>query len=348
MPFGKKTLSLKLGIALLLLLLAGLVLFVIATRQRQEFRKEAAYSGPSALTLTPSKTDVYPGEDVSFLVSLNPGLRGTAKVKSTGVEIHVSYDQAKIENVRIQNLSPIFSEIKQNIANGKIDFATGINPATTPPTFFENASEVARVSFKVKDATVVGSKIPFSFYSSDTQDVSIVTEYQVDTNVLGAVAPQTLEFNVVQRPTTMANIIFKIKFQGVTSQAPNQNVSFLLEGGNPTGTVRPVTSDVNGVFTGRVDNLPPATYNISIKGPYHLRNKFTGVALNVGDNTVNWTATVLKAGDAYNDNIIDIQDFAVLRRDFTKTSGPADFNFDGVVDITDFGLLRVNFGNSGN
>ena len=55
----------------------------------------------------------------------------------------------------------------------------------------------------------------------------------------------------------------------------------------------------------------------------------------------------LQEGDASDDNLVDIDDFGILKTQFGTAGPEADFNQDGVVDIDDFGLLKVNFGESG-
>lgn len=145
---------------------------------------------------------------------------------------------------------------------------------------------------------------------------------------------------------------FKIKLDGITSgPKPNANVNFILRQGSSSFNQQVVLAYNVLDSTFSTPPVPlsvsPGIYSILIKGPSHLRKLIPQtVQLNAGDNQMDWSAANLKilAGDAYNDNVVDIQDFAVLRRDFTKTTSPADFDLDSLVDITDFGLLRKNFG----
>jgi hypothetical protein len=111
-------------------------------------------------------------------------------------------------------------------------------------------------------------------------------------------------------------------------------------------------TDANGNFSVAVDNLPNGTYTWRVKGPTYLSTSGT-VVYNHAVNTV--AAMGLQpAGDANNDNLVDITDFGILFSTFGLSSGDpgydgrADWTGDGVVDITDFGLLRGNFGRLGN
>jgi hypothetical protein len=62
---------------------------------------------------------------------------------------------------------------------------------------------------------------------------------------------------------------------------------------------------------------------------------------------------LMRAGDANNDNRVDVGDFSVARSTFGLEIGNpgydarADFNGDGTVNIADFNLLRQNFGSGG-
>ena len=141
-----------------------------------------------------------------------------------------------------------------------------------------------------------------------------------------------------------ASFAFKLKFPGVTGGGKETQVgaNFVKDGKERVETVR-VVSDVNGVFTGEMINIDPGTYDIYLKGWAHLQKKFGGVTLNSGKNMIDWTAFPLLAGDANGDNLINIQDFGVLVRDYLKTESPADFNLDSMVNIQDFRFIVENY-----
>src|SRR4029077_8188641 len=73
--------------------------------------------------------------------------------------------------------------------------------------------------------------------------------------------------------------------------------------------------------------------------------------------TVPYDFGVLPAGDADNNDLVDIVDFSLLRAVFgaattcgTAASAPipcADFDANGLVDIVDFSMWRSNFGIAG-
>jgi len=109
-----------------------------------------------------------------------------------------------------------------------------------------------------------------------------------------------------------------------------------------------VTIEPNG--TTIVSNLAPGAITVWVKGT-HTLGVTKQITLVPGANTL--TTSVLREGDASNDNIVNITDFSILAATFGKTistsgfDGRADFNEDNTVNISDFSLLAANFGQSG-
>jgi len=112
-----------------------------------------------------------------------------------------------------------------------------------------------------------------------------------------------------------------------------------------------LTSDAGGNFTVNLSALPTGTYTWRVKGPKFLSTSNTFVFTHAVSTPVEMG--VQPAGDANNDNLVDIIDFGILYATFGQTCGDlgyddrADFNGDCVVDSTDFTLLRNNFGRIG-
>ena len=127
-----------------------------------------------------------------------------------------------------------------------------------------------------------------------------------------------------------------------------------------------LTLDEDGSFT--LLQIPGGTYGLFAKTFHYLRgrigsdsllvNDSTGVA---GSTTFTWvgidttfTSAELRAGDANDDNQVDIADFGLLGANFGASgfadgspAWSADFNGDGVVNLADFALLQSNFGEVG-
>jgi hypothetical protein len=136
-----------------------------------------------------------------------------------------------------------------------------------------------------------------------------------------------------------------------TQPDPRQSlpITLTLTQGTNVYTFTAVT-DNNGNFSVPVDNVPNGTYTWRVKGTQNLSTSGS-VALSHALNTA-VEMGVQPAGDANNDNLVDVTDFGILQGTFGCTPGScdlrADFNGDGLVDITDFGLLHGNFGHLGN
>jgi hypothetical protein len=111
------------------------------------------------------------------------------------------------------------------------------------------------------------------------------------------------------------------------------------------------TTDASGQFTVSVTGLSSGTYDWRAKGLQFLAN--AGTINLAGAPVTLLEAGLLRTGDANGDNVININDFNILRGSFGRLCGDsnydgrADFTGDCLVNIQDFGLLRRNFGSSG-
>jgi hypothetical protein len=133
------------------------------------------------------------------------------------------------------------------------------------------------------------------------------------------------------------------------TQAVSLTVKFYAAGTATLVQEATVSSDANGAFT--VLPVAPGTYDIVVKHSQTLSVKKQNVAF--GDGSVAVAFGVLPAGDANNNDTVDVSDFSILRATFLKVcaqsgfDGRADFNADCIVDIADFSLLQASFLRSG-
>jgi hypothetical protein len=108
-------------------------------------------------------------------------------------------------------------------------------------------------------------------------------------------------------------------------------------------------TDASGFFT-VTTGLPDGSYDWRIVGPRYLVKAGT-LALSGDTSSVEMGLQIV--GDANNDNVINVQDFNILKTTFGKQTGDpgyddrADFTGDLAVTITDFNLLKSNFGQAG-
>jgi len=150
-----------------------------------------------------------------------------------------------------------------------------------------------------------------------------------------------------ETPSGTASVTGHVDLQARPAPPNSQWVTLLdielRQASVPIYTFTGVSTDQSGDFT--IGGIVPGVYDIWLKNFHALSNLRQNVTLNPGANSVDMGE--LQEGDASDDNLVDIDDFGILKVQFGTAGPQADFNQDGVVDIDDFGLLKVNFGESG-
>jgi hypothetical protein len=145
-------------------------------------------------------------------------------------------------------------------------------------------------------------------------------------------------------PTPGAMIMGHVLWQGSTQPNARQVQTATLTLCASTLMTYTVTTDDSGTFT-QSPNLPDGTYSWRIK---NFRTLANAGSLTVAGGVANQEMGTMRAGDASNDNVVNSNDFIVLKNAFGGTTDPrADFNNDGVVTAGDFGLLKATFGTAG-
>jgi hypothetical protein len=110
-------------------------------------------------------------------------------------------------------------------------------------------------------------------------------------------------------------------------------------------------TDANGYFTVTVTGMPSGLYLWRVKGPKFLAN--SGSTNLSGAPTTGFEAGLMRGGDCDNNNVINVQDFNMLKGTFGKQVGDpgyddrAEFTGDTRVTVTDFNLQKGNFGFAG-
>lgn len=122
------------------------------------------------------------------------------------------------------------------------------------------------------------------------------------------------------------------------------------------------TTDASGFFTLPVSGLSSGTYNWRAKSaqigssPPEYNPGFlatSGSLVLAGDPVTQAEMGLQRAGDCDNNNVVNSNDFIILKNSFGKTVGQAgydnraDFTGDLVVNAPDFGSLKNNFGLGG-
>jgi hypothetical protein len=201
--------------------------------------------------------------------------------------------------------------------------------------------------------TTVLTGIPKTVGLAETITVSGLTEnttYYFGIKSLDAAGNISTLSNVVSGKTTQKpSLSFRIKFQGLSTQLGDRKVKVTLK---QADVVKYTFSDVNttadaaGVYSGTVSNLAIGTYDVYVKGPAHLKEKFASVNLNSGPNSADWSGTEMKAGDSDGNNFINMVDIGMVIQDYYPKNVPgtlADFNLDGSVNSVDIGMVIENY-----
>ena len=114
-----------------------------------------------------------------------------------------------------------------------------------------------------------------------------------------------------------------------------------------------VSLDATGHYVADSWMNPAAVAGLSAKGPRHLRQRLAPTI--PGDPLLYPTTNFdLRAGDANDDNFVDVFDlnevilaFNTADGDPNFNGGVADFNYDGFVDVFDLNSVIVNFNTNG-
>lgn len=157
----------------------------------------------------------------------------------------------------------------------------------------------------------------------------------------------------VSAPPPVTSLDGSVELQGRSAAPSAQWVTELAVTLYQPGTATIVESftvmtDSSGVFS--ITNLTPGSYDVAVKGANTLQ-VIVPVTLLEGLNTQPFG--VLLAGDANNNNLINLQDFSILSTTYNLVAGDtnydarADFNGDGTVNLADFSLLSSNYNQQG-
>lgn len=136
------------------------------------------------------------------------------------------------------------------------------------------------------------------------------------------------------------------------------SVTLTLSSGPTNRTFTNLSTDQYGFFSATLGNLPSAIYTWQVDDaasqthpPNYLAN--TGEVDIGGTPTISVEMGIMRAGDANNDDMVNIADFNMLKVAFGTACGSAnydrrtDFTGDCLVNTADFAPLKRNFGQGG-
>jgi hypothetical protein len=188
------------------------------------------------------------------------------------------------------------------------------------------------------------------------------TDFERDTeivNMAGEFVHNPSQFtdyviNVVPPPPTTPLIIGHVNWQGAPAQPhprQQQPVTLTIKMGTTEVNFPLQNTDTYGYFTDTLPALATGVYNWRVKGPRSLAN--SGTVSLTGSPVTNLEAGLMRAGDANDDNVVNVTDFTIMRNTFGKSlgqsgyDGRADFNSDELVNVLDVTLHKANNGLGG-
>ena len=150
--------------------------------------------------------------------------------------------------------------------------------------------------------------------------------------------------------TNYVTLTGKLTLEEISSFAGMQLINFALRSQSGSGDAyQSAFVNPDGHFT--LSGVPADTYLLHIDSFQYLSSH---LFVDAFSGSVSGITDMLKAGDANDDDSVDVLDLDFLIQSFDATedsphwnAGRADFNRDGVVDVSDLSLLIRNFDTSG-
>ena len=313
-----------------------------------------------------SATQVVPSGEIAAYSVDRPGANGASQIppSATGTLISLSVPAA----------NPLV--LTHDISSGKPPYGIQV-------TFYSDAAHTAPETHETVvfggHGTHIGSSRDGYWRDRNGDDIFTGEEFRTFGGFPNLANFQMQLTGTAPGSIAAANISGQIALDGLPDTAIPQHLTFTFHSQTGKGDVSvdgyiAVTDEVdangkpffdsNGnkitAAAYEIDDLPVDTYVLNVKSDTYLAKN---IPLTVGKTNVpNVDAELTTAGDANNDNVIDIGDFGALVNNYgnayslalTPPYAPndlaiiqADFNGDGVIDIGDFGILVNNYNAQG-
>ncbi len=178
--------------------------------------------------------------------------------------------------------------------------------------------------------------------------------------VLTTIKMKALQAGTAQLIFTSAKLIDKdLNYLVCTTETKNLSISdegcisgfVKLQGRDAHEGIRILVDGTETVTTASDGSfslpLSPGTYSLYAIYPHYLSKKLGQINITSGQEIV-LDVKLLPAGDADSDDDVDLQDLAIVARDYDGSGElDADFNGDGKVDLLDLVLLAKNYNQVG-
>jgi hypothetical protein len=148
-------------------------------------------------------------------------------------------------------------------------------------------------------------------------------------------------------------VSFSVRFQGISTPGLSKTVSLILKQGEAIVYSFPniaASSQIGGVYAGKIEGINPGSYDVYLKGEAHLGRKFPEIMIETGENSLDFSSKVLLAGDFDGNNKINVSDVGILS---SKITSPVtlsnvdnqlfDLDASGEIGPSDMDLLLSNY-----
>ena len=187
------------------------------------------------------------------------------------------------------------------------------------------------------------------FLPNDPAPQANLWTFRVHAVSAASVATTAPDFTLTQPGRSPSTVSGVVTLEGETHPAQSVMMNFRSTD-NGVAQTRTVLLASDGSFA--LTDIPQGTYNLAIKGVKWLQ---TAQPIDTTGHNATDLTTLLRAGDANNDNSIDPTDFGLLVGAYGSDSSVAgsgydsavDFNDDGLINAQDFGLFVGNYGAQG-
>jgi hypothetical protein len=338
----------------------------------------AAYLAPEAGS-PPNGGTILVGDRITLDLMLKTGAHNIADQQS-----YLHFDPTRLQNVdasvggcvltstvTADTGGPFDTVLQNEVCNGpnpcvfrtltyqpgELSFSSGAkaNPPYNGPDF-----RVARIGLC---ATATGDAVirwDFSPPAPSTRDTEIVddtgalasndncfVDYVIHIICPGAPTPTSTPTST-PTPSSSSLLVGHVVWQARPAQPnPLQRlpITLTLTSGSTQVDYAAQSTDASGFFTVPVGGLPNGNYTWRAKDPQYLTG--SGPVTLMGAPQTNAEMGLMRAGDANNDNVVNLSDFVILKVTFNTADPRADFNGNGIVDAADFTTLKSNFGRGG-
>lgn len=272
-----------------------------------------------------------------FLVQQSQEFRERAGLKKE--QMIVVCHRAVVEEDFWEEIEVLESELKLHIDHGDL---LGNCPDSFKRADLGTPERQDQVVAKKQEQEIV----KISLENSNNQEVTPTIE-EAKPNQTPTPTPQV---TIIQKDATFR---FFIKLQGIEVKRPARliNVSF-NKSDSETHIYKNVRISPNsqGVYFGQLDAIPSGRFEISFKTDTHLRRAFQDIKIEPGLNTWYFENNPLLAGDFNDDNVLDINDIALILAELSAVSVDSneetakyDVDVNASIDQKDLDLVLENY-----